>query len=140
MTCLLLNQHTSSSKTDASCSSETSVSFHKTAQCHNPVDHNLNTCRCFTKCYISYHDTWLNEIEVVMDHGIVKAVDHRFSPRLPGFYPRPSYVEFVMGKVTLGEVFSEYLGFFYQSLFYQLPHIHYLPVIDGMQSRYWQRR
>lgn len=53
MTCLLLNQHTSSSKTDSSCSSETSVSSHKTAQCHNPVDHNLNTCRCFTKCNIS---------------------------------------------------------------------------------------
>lgn len=79
MTCLLLNQHTSSSKTDASCSSETSVSSHKTAQCHNPVDHNLNTCRCFTKCYISYHDTWLNEIEAVMDHGMVKAAARALS-------------------------------------------------------------
>jgi hypothetical protein len=134
MTCLLLNQHTSSPKTDASCSSETSVSSRKSAQCHNPVDHNHNICRCFTECYISYHDTWLNEIEVVMDHGMAQAVDHRFLPRRPGFYPRSSYVGFVMGKVTLGQVFSEYFGFSYQSLFYQLTHIHYLPLIDGIYS------
>jgi hypothetical protein len=69
-----------------------------------------------------------------MDHGMAQAVDHRFSlwPRPPGFYPRPSYVGFVMGKVTLGQVFFEHFGFSYQFVFYQLPHIHYLPVIDGM--------
>jgi hypothetical protein len=32
-------------------------------------------------------------------------------PRRPGFDPRSGHVGFVVDKVTLGQVFSEYVGF-----------------------------
>jgi hypothetical protein len=47
-----------------------------------------------------------------------------FLPRRPGFEPGPGHVGFVVDKVALGQVFSEYLGFPCQSSFHQLPHNH----------------
>jgi hypothetical protein len=38
-----------------------------------------------------------------------------FPPRRPGFDPRSCHVEFVVDKVALGQVFSEYFGFPCQS-------------------------
>jgi hypothetical protein len=38
----------------------------------------------------------------------------------------PGHVGFVVDKVALGGVLSEYLGFPYQFLFHQLLHIHHL--------------
>jgi hypothetical protein len=34
-----------------------------------------------------------------------------FSPQRPGFEPRSGHVGFVVDKVALGQVFSEYFGF-----------------------------
>jgi hypothetical protein len=44
--------------------------------------------------------------------------------RLPGFDPRPSHVGFVVAKVALGQVLSEYFGFPCQLSFHQTLHTH----------------
>jgi hypothetical protein len=46
-----------------------------------------------------------------------------FPPRRPGFKPRSGHVGFVVDKVALGQVFSEYFGFACQFSFHQLFHI-----------------
>jgi hypothetical protein len=47
-------------------------------------------------------------------------------------------VGFVVGKVTLGQVFSEYFGFSCQSSFHQLPHNHHhLSSEAGTIGQYW---
>jgi hypothetical protein len=43
-----------------------------------------------------------------------------FPPRQPGINPRSSHVGFVVDKVALGQVFSEYFGFPFQFLFHQI--------------------
>jgi hypothetical protein len=45
-----------------------------------------------------------------------------FPPRRPGFKPGSANVRFVVDKVALGQVFSEYFGFPCQSSFHQLVH------------------
>jgi hypothetical protein len=45
--------------------------------------------------------------------------------RRPGFEPRTGHVGFVVDKVALGQVFSEYFGFPRQSSFHQLLHNHH---------------
>jgi hypothetical protein len=63
-----------------------------------------------------------------------------FPQRRPAFKPRSGHVTFVVDKVTLGQVFTEYLGFPRQFSFHQLfPFINH-PIIEGVYSRYWQRR
>jgi hypothetical protein len=59
---------------------------------------------------------------------IAQFVDHwlrllvaDFPRRQPGFEPRSDHVEFVVGEVALGQVFSEYFGFPCQS-FHRLLH------------------
>jgi hypothetical protein len=47
-----------------------------------------------------------------------------FPQRRPGFEPRSGHVGFVVGKVTLGQAFSEYFGFSCQFSFHWLLHIH----------------
>jgi hypothetical protein len=47
-----------------------------------------------------------------------------FPPRRPGFDPGSSQVGFVVDKVALGQVFSEYFSFLCQSSFHQLLHNH----------------
>jgi hypothetical protein len=49
-----------------------------------------------------------------------------FPPRRPGFEPRSGHVEFVVDKVAVGQVFSEYFGFPCQLTFHRLLHIHHL--------------
>jgi hypothetical protein len=44
-----------------------------------------------------------------------------FPRRQPGFEPRPDHVGFVVSKVALGQVFSEYFSYPYQS-FHRLLH------------------
>jgi hypothetical protein len=46
-----------------------------------------------------------------------------FPPRRPGFYPKSDHVGFMVDKVTLTQVFSEYFGFSCQFSFHQPPHI-----------------
>jgi hypothetical protein len=50
--------------------------------------------------------------------------------RRPKFDPRSSHVEFVVGKVALGQVFSEYLEFPCQFSFHRLLNTHYLIIQD----------
>jgi hypothetical protein len=51
----------------------------------------------------------------------------RFFPQLqPGFKLRSSHVGFVVNKVALGQVFSEYFGFPCQA-FHRLLHTHHHP-------------
>jgi hypothetical protein len=47
-----------------------------------------------------------------------------FPPRRPGFEPGSSHVGFVVDKVALGQVFSEYFGFPCQSSFHRFLHNH----------------
>jgi hypothetical protein len=47
-----------------------------------------------------------------------------FPPRRPGFEPWSGHVGFVVDKVVLGQVFSEYFRFPCQSSFHQLLHNH----------------
>jgi hypothetical protein len=47
-----------------------------------------------------------------------------FPLRRPGFKPGSSHVGFVVDKVALGQVFSEYFGFHCQSTFHQFLHNH----------------
>jgi hypothetical protein len=47
-----------------------------------------------------------------------------FPPRQRGFEPGSGQVGFVVDKVALEQVFSEYFGFPYQSSFYQILHSH----------------
>jgi hypothetical protein len=49
-----------------------------------------------------------------------------FPPWRPGLDPRSSHVGFVVEKVTLGQVFSEYFGFGCQFSFHRLLHTHHL--------------
>jgi hypothetical protein len=48
-----------------------------------------------------------------------------FPPRRPGFEPRSGHVGFVVDKVALGQVFSEYFGFVCQFSFHRLLHTYH---------------
>jgi hypothetical protein len=56
--------------------------------------------------------------------SIFKLLVAGFPPRRPGFEPGSGHVGFVVDKVALGQVFSEYFGFPCQSSFHQLLHNH----------------
>jgi hypothetical protein len=55
----------------------------------------------------------------------VKCTLAGFPPWRPGFEPRSGYVGFVVDKVALGQVFSEYFGFPFQFSFHRLLHFHH---------------
>jgi hypothetical protein len=48
-----------------------------------------------------------------------------FPPRWPEFDPRSSHMGFVVNKVELGRIFSEYFGFLSQISFHRMLHMHY---------------
>jgi hypothetical protein len=50
-----------------------------------------------------------------------------FPPRRLGFAPRSGQVGFMVDKVALGQVFSEYFGLLCQSSFRQILHTHSHP-------------
>jgi hypothetical protein len=57
---------------------------------------------------------------------LLKRLVAGFPPQRPGFKPGSSHVGFVVDKVALGQVFSEYFfGFPCQSLFHQFLHNHH---------------
>jgi hypothetical protein len=58
--------------------------------------------------------------------GIAQAVSRRLSTAANRVRAKVSHVEFVMEKVTLGQVFSEYFGFPCQFLSHRLLHTHHL--------------
>jgi hypothetical protein len=49
-----------------------------------------------------------------------------FQPQRPGFEPRSGHVGFVVDKVELAYVYSEYSAFPYQFSFHQLLYTHHL--------------
>jgi hypothetical protein len=60
-----------------------------------------------------------------------------FPPRRPGFYPRSGHVGFVVDKVALRQVFSEFFGFPCKSSFHRLPHNHHLSSGAGTIGQQW---
>jgi hypothetical protein len=51
---------------------------------------------------------------------------HNFPPRQPGFEPKSGHVGFVVDKVAVGQIFSEYFGYPYHFSFHRLLHTHHL--------------
>jgi hypothetical protein len=60
-----------------------------------------------------------------------------FPPRKPGFDPRSGHVGFVVDKVALGQIFSEYFGFPCQSSFHRLLHNHHRSSGAGTIGQQW---
>jgi hypothetical protein len=60
-----------------------------------------------------------------------------FPPRRPGFDPRSGHVGFVVDKVALGQIFSEYFGFPCQSSFHRLLHNHPRSSGTGTIGQQW---
>jgi hypothetical protein len=48
-----------------------------------------------------------------------------FSPLQPKFSPKLGHVGFVVDKVTLGQIYSEYFDFSWKFSFHQLLHVNY---------------
>jgi hypothetical protein len=63
----------------------------------------------------------------VLGRAISQAVSRRFPPLRPGFELRSYRVGFVVDKMALGQVFSEYVGCPYQLSLHRLFHIIYHP-------------
>jgi hypothetical protein len=61
-----------------------------------------------------------------LGRAIAQAVSRRIPTSVPGFEPRSGHVGFVVDKVALGQVFSEYFGFPCKFSFHRLLHIHHL--------------
>jgi hypothetical protein len=59
--------------------------------------------------------------------AIAQAVNRRFPTATAWFEPRSGHVGFVMDKVAMGQVFSQYFGFPCQFSFHLLLHINHLP-------------
>jgi hypothetical protein len=57
-----------------------------------------------------------------------------FPPRRPKFEPRSGHVGFVVDKVSLGRVSSEYFGFLCQFSFHRLLHTHHLSSEAGTNT------
>jgi Zn-dependent M28 family amino/carboxypeptidase len=58
-------------------------------------------------------------------YRVGRAIAQAASRWLPRFDPRSGHVGFVVDKVALGQVFSEYFGFPCRSSFHQLLHDHH---------------
>jgi hypothetical protein len=60
---------------------------------------------------------------------IAQAISRRLPTTAAGFEPSSGHVEFVVDKVTLGQVFSEYFSFVCQFSFNRLVLIHHLSIV-----------
>jgi hypothetical protein len=126
----------------------------KRSVAHSPVTYllpgELNTslaivtedCRAhaqpyFALTYTRFHDhshafSYGDNVTSMMEgHAIAQAVSHWRRPR---FEPGSGHVGFVVEKVALGQVFSQYFGFPCQFSFRQLLHNH-LSIIWGWYNR-----
>jgi hypothetical protein len=79
--------------------------------------------------YTSLHNTWAVPQ--------LKRLVAGFPPRRPRFDPRSGHLGFVVGKVALGQVFSENFGFPCQSSFHRLLHNHHLSSGAGTIGQQW---
>jgi hypothetical protein len=64
-------------------------------------------------------------LRTLQGRAIAQAFSRRVPPRRPGFKPRSDHMGFVLNKVALGQVFSEYFRFPSQFSFHQLLQIHH---------------
>jgi hypothetical protein len=64
---------------------------------------------------------------VVVGRAVAQAVSRRLPTAAARVSDRAEHVEFVVDKVALGQVFSEYFGFPCQSSFHQFLHHHNHP-------------
>jgi hypothetical protein len=69
----------------------------------------------------------ISELRFAQNAPSLKQLVAGFPPRRSGFEPRSGQVGFVVNKVALGQVFSEYFGFPCQFLFHQILHPHNQP-------------
>jgi hypothetical protein len=65
------------------------------------------------------------ELEVLWQEAVTSVAG--FPTQRPGFEPGLGQIGFVVDKVALGQVFSEYFGFPFQSSFHQILHHHNHP-------------
>jgi hypothetical protein len=65
------------------------------------------------------------QLVLLLRKWVPKQLVAGFPPRWPGFKPGSSHVGFVVGKVALGQVFSECFSFPCQSSFHQFFHNHH---------------
>jgi hypothetical protein len=74
----------------------------------------------------SYSKIWFLVliVRLLAGRAIAHVVFAGFPLRRPGFDPRSSHVGFVVEKVALGQVSSEYFGFPYPFSFHQMLHTH----------------
>jgi hypothetical protein len=70
-------------------------------------------------CYF-FPDSYL----IIMTVPYIRWLVAGFPPRRPGFYHKSSNMGFVVDKVALWQVFSQYFGFPCQFSFHQLLHTH----------------
>jgi hypothetical protein len=82
--------------------------------------HSLQSCEC--EAFASYEHFELTSslpaIRLMSEYDV-------FILHMPGFEPRSGHVGFVVEKVALGQVFSEYFGFPCQFSFHRLFHSHH---------------
>jgi hypothetical protein len=64
---------------------------------------------------------------MILGCAIAQAVSYWLLTEAARVRPRSGQVGFVVDKVALGQVFSEYFGFLCQSLFHQIHHPHSYP-------------
>jgi hypothetical protein len=77
-----------------------------------------------TACsYVLWFDL---QMQTQHECGIDSAIVAGFPPRRPGFEPRSGHAGFVVDKVALRQVFSEYFGLLCQFSFHRLLHTHHL--------------
>jgi hypothetical protein len=75
-----------------------------------------------TNITIKKNKNWLHYLQAA---PYLKQLVAGFPPWRPGFKPRSSHAGFVVDKVLLGQVFSEYFSFPCQSSFHQFFHNHH---------------
>jgi hypothetical protein len=66
------------------------------------------------------------DINLIIIHNELRRLVEGFPSRRPGFDPRLCHMGFVVDKVAMGQVFSEYFGFPCQISFLRLFHTHHL--------------
>jgi hypothetical protein len=93
-------------------------SFHENAWIVDPTSNYTTITSTFFQSHYSLMILSFNDMES-------KLLMDGFPPRRPGFEPGSGHVGFVVDKVALGQVFSEYFGFPGKSSFHQLLHNHH---------------
>jgi hypothetical protein len=81
----------------------------------NTQTHSVGGMQCFSM---------LKKVVHTVTIGLLRLLVASFTLLRPGFEPMSVHVGFVVDKVTLGQVSSEYFGFLFQFTFQRLLHTH----------------